>query len=221
MDRSLLSLSNISSKFKSKRLSEKWLDSLFLIFYENLKSVLIWENEKSTGENSQHSAIEWELIGDESFKVHHYKSGIIPFKTSLNERFSIFSCYTILNYYLNTLEHKVPFLKLNGITNEEKDKYILDNDYVLKLCAKLISWKYRYYGEFSIVCFKILKKLMDMRDSDSTVLKSKLEFLFGQIDEKERKGKDDKESEKSKDESKQSITGLVDRYISWLEQFNE
>ncbi|ODV83127.1 hypothetical protein CANARDRAFT_203776 [[Candida] arabinofermentans NRRL YB-2248] len=203
---SIRSTSIVSKKFKTKRLSERWLDSLFLIFYENLKSVLIWENERSNGggdlSSIQHTALEWELIGDECFKVRRFESGLIPFRTCLDSRFSIFSAYKLLNYFINYNSNETEFMKLNLIKNESRfNNYKLNHDFILKLICKLISWNYRYYGEFSIVIFKVLKILINADDSDSVLIKSKLEIFY------------ENEPDKNK------IVSVVDKYINWIEQF--
>lgn len=235
---STLSFADISNKFKSKRLSEKWLDSLFLIFYENLKNVLIYQNDLTTKPEIQYCPLEWELIGDECFKVHFYEEGLIPFSTCLNKRFSIFPCYKLLNYFLTYSKYENSFQELNIYVNNNKskeeieieknnlkNKLKLDSDYVLKLCCKLISWTSRFYGEFPIICFEVLKTLMSMPDCDSTVLKSKLEILLLEIEEEEKQNRKEANNEEKamyKDmESGQSISGLVERYISWLKQFEE
>lgn len=224
-NRSNISLTDISDKFKSKRLSEKWLDSLFLIFYENLKNVLIYQNELITKDDVQFCPLEWELIGDECFKVNFYEEGLIPFKTSLNKRFSIFGCYKLLNYFLKYSKYEKSFCELNNIENVGFEKVKLEPDYILKLCCKLISWNSRFYGEFPLVCFKVLKTLMNSADVDATVLKSKLEFLAVEFEQEEkikRKGATNDEKNMYKEMANgQGILGLVDRYISWLKQFED
>ncbi|VEU23390.1 DEKNAAC104670 [Brettanomyces naardenensis] len=224
------SLSRISSKFKQKRLSERWLDSLFLIFYENLKSVLIWENERRIREELEHSALEWELIGEECFKVRHYESGITPFQTALDSRFSIFACQELLEYYLTYSQKRLEFRVLNGLGKSKRERdggqaaYMLSEDFVLTIVCKLISWNYRYYGEFSVLCLKVLKNLMELSDSDSALVKSKLEFLFDEENPSEDGEKSGTKSPKREGrrksmEHRQGIAGVVSRYISWLDQF--
>jgi hypothetical protein len=260
-NKSTISLTDVSKKFKSKRLSEKWLDSLFLIFYENLKNVLIYENDLITKPNIQFCPLEWELIGNECFKVHYYKNGIVPFETCLNKRFSIFACYRILNYFLEYTQNEKLFKNLNLINDKDNEdsnnnnsnndddnnnndnnnnntdgektntddnsfkSIMLDTDYILKLTCQLISWTSRFYGEFPLLCFQVLETLMNSPDSDAVVLKSKLEFLILELEENDKKKRKDATSlEKSiyKDMvNGQSVLGLVDRYISWLAQFDD
>ncbi|GME82363.1 unnamed protein product [Ambrosiozyma monospora] len=248
------SLTRISTRFRSKRLSERWLDSLFLIFYENLRSALIWANERANAEDIttlQHIPLEWELIADECFKVHHFEQAMIPMKTCLDTRFSIFACTQLLEYYLYYTTKDIEFRKLNGIktnfqnghskvdgedsnTNGENGNansnntntngagaganasnassptstsrriasYALPEDYILKLVCKMISWNYRFYGEFSLLAFQVLKNLI--ASQDAVLIKSKLETFFNDEDPVTR----------------HSIVGLVDRYISWLQQFD-
>lgn len=212
---------DISSKFKSKRLSEKWLDSLFLIFYENLKNILIYKNDKS--KNNQYTALEWELIGEECYKVHFFEESILPFKNCLQKRFSVFASYKILKYFLEINQNDQSFKILNNLNNDEtKDKEIdeLDNDFILHTCCKLISWSARYYGEFPILCLQVMKTLMKMADYDATVLKSQLEFTM--LEQHKNKLKNDNGIDKSllkEMEYSQNISGIVERYLSWLDQF--
>lgn len=229
---STISLTDISNKFKSKRLSEKWLDSLFLIYYENLKNVLIYENDIKNKPNIQYSTTEWELIANECFKVHYFKEGLIPFQTCLNKRFSIFACYKLLNYYLDYSKHEKLFKELNGKESNDKnanDEYIneikINTDEILKLCCKLISWSARYYGEFPILCLQVFDELKNTTDLDSVVLKNKIEVILLDLETEEKKiRKEATSSEKTlyKDmDIGQNVMGLVDRYISWLDQFTD
>lgn len=227
---STLSLADISNRFKSKRLSEKWLDSLFLIFYENLKNVLIYQNDLVSKPDVQFCPLEWELIGEECFKVHFYAEGLVPFDTCLNQRFSIYACYKLLNHFLALTKHEAVFAELNLAGSDDdkrllKEKLTLDPDYVLKLCCKLISWTSRFYGELPLLCFETLQALMNMPDCDATVLKSKLEFLLLEMEDTEKKkhreATSDEKSLYRDMESSQGISGLVERYISWLKQFDE
>ncbi|KAG0672733.1 hypothetical protein C6P42_003160 [Pichia californica] len=225
---STLSLSNISNKFKSKRLSEKWLDSLFLILYENVKNVLIYQNDLISKPDITFNALEWELIGEECFKIHFYEEGLIPFDTCLNKRFSIFACYKILRYFIEYSKHEKSFQELN-IYGDNKELILkrlkLDNDYILKLCCKLISWNSRFYGEFPIICFEVFKILSNMRDYDFTILKSNMEILLLEMEEEEKNKRKQASNEDKvifKDmESSQGVGGLVDRYLGWLKQFED
>lgn len=218
---STVSLDDVSNKFKNKRLSEKWLDSLFLIFYENLKNVLIYQNDLATKENLQYSPLEWELIGDECFKVHYYREGLSPVETCLNKRFSLFTAYRLLELFIRSNSQDKVFkeLEVGGSGGFE-----LDVNFILKVCYKLISWNSRFYGEFPIICFQVLDIVMNMPDSGALVLKSKLEYMImeGDAENKERfKHALSVDKALFKElESSQGIMFLLDRYISWLSQFD-
>ncbi len=227
------SLSQISTRFRKKWLSERWLDSLFLIFYENMKSVLIWENERRGQDEIEHSALEWELIGNECFDVHHYESGVVPFQTALSDRFSIFGSMRLLEYYLSYTQNMQEFCILNRYNKMKAPKYsqiapyMLSENFVLTLVCKLISWNYRYYGEFSVLCLEVLKQLIDLSDSDSTFIKSKIAVLFKEEvqDGKTSGGGDkiispEKEGRRASMERYRGVSVVTDRLIAWLEQFN-
>lgn len=224
---SIKSISRISAKFKRKRLSERWLDSLFLIFYENLKSVLIWENERRGMDEIEHSALEWELIGDECFNVHHYESGIAPFMTAIGNRFSIFASQRLLEYYLYYTENWVEIRLLNQFPNKRQENlapYLLDTDFVLKITCELLCWNHRYYGEFSVLCIRVLRRIIETCDVDTQTLKGKVAVLLAPTEngkDLEKEAKSPKlESRRRSLEIKQGISGIVDRYLSWIELFN-
>ncbi|KAH3670564.1 hypothetical protein OGAPHI_001079 [Ogataea philodendri] len=186
------------SKFRGKRLSERWLDSLFLILYDNLKSVLIWENEKMNNEDApvQHIALEWELIAMECFSIHRFETSLVPYKTCLDNRFSVFAGYQLLRYYLNYTKHPTEFSKLHGI---KTTKYKLTEEYVLKLCCKLMSWNHRYYGDFSVECLEVLKIMLETQDP--VLIKDQVQGLF------------------EYDPDPHGLISLLDRNLRWLEQF--
>lgn len=225
------SLSRISTRFRKKWLSERWLDSLFLIFYENMKSVLIWENERRGQDEIEHSALEWELIGNECFDVHHYESGVVPFQTSLGDRFSVFGCIRLLRYYLLYTQNLQQFRILNRYDKMKTPKYsqlspyMLSENFVLTLVCKLISWNYRYYGEFSVLCLEVLRQLMNLTDSDSTFIKSKIAVLFSEEKSVDKEGdklmSPKKEGRRASMERCRGVSVIADRLIAWLEQFND
>lgn len=216
---SVRTLSRVSTRFRKKRLSERWLDSLFLILYENLRSVLLWENEQSGGEEVGHSALEWELIGNECMDVLHYESGLVPLETALSSRFSIFDCHTLLNYYLYYTESETEFLKMGNIRSKEsqaKKWFWLSDDFILLLLAKLISWNYRWYGEFSLLTFRVLKSLSQLPDNNLELIKNKIDLLYNRFDEQTAKI----ERHRHHTDMPATLAPVIDRYLSWLEQFD-
>ena len=227
----------VSSKFKSKRLSEKWLDSLFLIFYENLKNVLIYQNDLVSKGDVQFCPCEWELIGEECFKVHYYEDGLKPFETCMSNRFSIFASYRLLNHFLECTQHPKLYDALNEtVMNEADDEEVgaavelhspgrLTEDEVIRLCCQLMSWSARFYGEFPVVCMQILDTLMRQPECDSTVLKSKIEYMLLDLDAEQRKSRGAASaSEKTllRDmDGSQGMVGVSERILAWLAQFSD
>lgn len=210
------------NKFKFKRLSEKWLDSLFLIFYENLKNVLIYENDSTNKPLLSYTPLELELIGNECFNVHYFAQGLNAFDKSLDQRFSIFAAYKLLDYYLKYSENEKIFREINKLEN---DSFELDVDDILKLCCKLISWNARYYDEFPIIVLQTIKQIIKSNnDSDISVIKSKIEFIildFEKADKTNRKSATSEDKEIFREmETSQNIHGLLDRYLSWISQFD-
>lgn len=221
-DKSTISLTEISTRFKTKRLSEKWLDSLFLIFYENLKNVLIYQNELNANPDIQFCPLEWELVADECFRVHYFKESIVAYETCINKRFSVFAALKLLNHFLSYTTNERAFDALNG---EDESSAKLDEDFILNICCKLISWSARFYSEFPLICFQALATLINLPDSDATVVKSKLEYKLTEIEQQQQQKRmdmttSDKAVYREMDNS-QGVMALVDRYISWLQQFDQ
>lgn len=162
-----------SDTYKTKRLSEKWLDSLFIIFYSNLKRVLIWRNEidanKVNKKEIDIGPLQWELIGEDYFKALYFKEGVFPLSKAMEVRFSIFGAMRLLRYYLEVESNWEEFRELHLVNNEDVH---LPSEDVLSLCLDTISWNFKYYGEFPIICIEVLCKLIDTEMVDFSALKA-------------------------------------------------
>lgn len=111
--------------FKSKRLCERWLDSLFFMLYDDLKVVSLWEVEaKKTGNAIRHSTLEWELIGITAYRAKHYDLAISALRTSLTAKFSIISAQNLLNIFQEFFQNYDYFKRLN--INFDNNRYAKD-----------------------------------------------------------------------------------------------
>lgn len=174
---------------RNKRVAEQWLDSLFVIFYLNMKRVLVWKKEFS--ETLSLTPLQWELIGDEFYKIHHFKESLWPYSKSLIERFSIFISNHILDYWFEISLNWEQFHQLHLINDTQTD-YMLDMDILIDILLKTISWQSRFYNEFPLKCLLVLKVLIS-------------------------KGFLDLEQFKARDLG--PMEGVLDRMVNWLDQF--
>lgn len=183
-----------SETFKSKRLSEKWLDSLFIIFYSNLKRVLIWRNEIDASKINKKELtiqpLQWELIGEEYYKAHYFKEGLFPLTKALESRFSIFAATRILRYFLDTEKNWEEFKELHLVNDNDVR---LPEEYVLNVCLDTISWNFKYYGEFPVICIEVLRQLLDAEMLELDSLKAR-DVPVG-------------------------MASVVERLVGWLSQF--
>ncbi|KAI6246728.1 hypothetical protein HI914_04655 [Erysiphe necator] len=119
------------SRFNNKRLCERWLDSLFMVLYEDLRIYTIWRTEMAQFRAQQmqykKSAEEWEILGSLAERLHHRSEAMEAYRACLSIRFSPKA--------------------LKGILSEfEAEKSTRD---IVASVIRLITWQYRWYSEFS------------------------------------------------------------------------
>ncbi|RKF76419.1 Uncharacterized protein C31F10.16 [Golovinomyces cichoracearum] len=119
------------SRFNNKRLCERWLDSLFMVLYEDLRIYTIWRTEMAQYRAQQmqykKSAEEWEILGSLAQRLHHRTEALEAYRACLSIRFSPKA--------------------LKGILPElENEKNTRDT---VASVIRLITWQYRWYSEFS------------------------------------------------------------------------
>lgn len=179
---------------RGKRLSEKWLDSLFIIFYSNLKRVLVWRSEMDASRigkrELQIGPLQWELIGEEYYKTHHFQEGSFPFKQALGARFSPFAATKILNHYLQAETRWEEYRELHLLHEDAHP----DPEWTLKTCLSLISWHARAYTEFPLLCVEVLRTMLARNDLELDTLKAR--------------------------EVEPNMLGLIERLCGWLDQFS-
>ncbi|GMM29865.1 Bch2 protein [Martiniozyma asiatica (nom. inval.)] len=229
-----------TATFKSKRLSEKWLDSLFLIFYNNLKRSLIWMNELSAAAVNEKTlnvtGIQWEIIAQEMFYTHKYPEGVVCYAKALQNRFSIFAAEKLLKYWLivrkeiesggkgwfaesNLVNEKWGIYNL-PLTSEDMSKKSdaeilttavanLNKPNVLDLLLETMSWKLKYYGEFSPLCVSVLRALMNA-GIDGDYIKSRLNASQIEV------GRDTKSNIENS-----GMLSVIDRLLGWVAQFED
>lgn len=131
------------SRFNNKRLCERWLDSLFMVLYEDLRIYTIWRTEMAQYRAQQmqykKSAEEWEILGSLAERLHYQNEAIEAYRACLSIRFSPKA--------------------LKGIfPGFEAEKNARD---IVASIIRLITWQYRWYSEFSPELFFIVRTLIE------------------------------------------------------------
>lgn len=119
------------ARFNNKRLCERWLDSLFMVLYEDLRIYTIWRTEmaqyRAQSLSYKKSASEWEILGSLAERLHHKSEAIEAYRNCLAIRFSPKA--------------------LKGVMGEYDEKK--DTRELVAAVIRLITWQYRWYSEFS------------------------------------------------------------------------
>lgn len=140
---------------RAKRLCERWLDNLFMLLYEDLKSYTLWQAEQLhfEAQNTQYTktTFEWELLGLCAYRLGHYREAAKAFQAGLRQRFSAQSCRKLLQFYLKE-RRQVKTGARSDMTSSQTITTItsLDNR-IIDLCVKLCCWNHRWYSEFSVI----------------------------------------------------------------------
>jgi hypothetical protein len=128
------------SRFNNKRLCERWLDSLFMVLYEDLRIYTIWRTEMAQYRAQQmqykKSAEEWEILGSLANRLHHPDEAAEAYRACLAIRFSPKALKGILN----------EFESENGNGKAAQGKNTRE---IVAAVIRLITWQYRWYSEFS------------------------------------------------------------------------
>ncbi|KAG9247598.1 Chs5p-Arf1p-binding proteins-domain-containing protein [Calycina marina] len=119
------------SRFNNKRLCERWLDSLFMVLYEDLRIYTIWRTEMAQYRAQQmqykKSAEEWEILGSLASRLHHQAEAVEAYRQCLQIRFSPKALTGLLGDF-------------------EREKNTRET---IASVIRLITWQYRWYSEFS------------------------------------------------------------------------
>ncbi|ONH66275.1 Chitin biosynthesis protein CHS6 [Cyberlindnera fabianii] len=156
-----------------KRQCERWLDDLFLVLYEDLRVVLIVENELQNQRQLKHSALEWELIGLTGLRTHHFKNAVAALRTALNVRFDIISARSLIQIWELRYLNKDASITQSLMNNGSIDMSL---DVVLDVIMKVIAYNIRFYNEFSLDVVLFLKRFFAMYDSELVQNKIQVQF---------------------------------------------
>lgn len=131
------------SKLNTKRLCERWLDSLFMVLYEDLRVYTIWRTQMAQSRAQQmsykKSAEEWEILGALAERLQHTDEAIEAYRACLSLRFSPKALAGILRVFEQTKS-----------TRETVASVI-----------RLVTWQYRWYSEFSPELLHTIRTLIE------------------------------------------------------------
>ncbi|KAL5604009.1 uncharacterized protein BROUX77_004195 [Berkeleyomyces rouxiae] len=137
------SSSNHLSKLNTKRLCERWLDSLFMVLYEDLRVYTIWRTQmaqyRAQSMQYRKSAEEWEILGALAERLQHTDEAVEAYRACLSMRFSPKA--------------------LSGISRAfERTKSTRETVGAL---IRLITWQYRWYSDFSPELLRTIRILIE------------------------------------------------------------
>ncbi|KAH7127505.1 Chs5p-Arf1p-binding proteins-domain-containing protein [Dactylonectria macrodidyma] len=131
------------SKLNTKRLCERWLDSLFMVLYEDLRVYTIWRTQMAQYRAQQiqykKSAEEWEILGALAERLQHTDEAVEAYRACLSLRFSPKALAGILRVFESTKS-----------TRETVASVI-----------RLVTWQYRWYSEFSPELLHTIRTLIE------------------------------------------------------------
>lgn len=150
------SIDTTASYLRAKRLCERWLDNLFMLLYEDLKTYTLWQGEQVyfEAQNSTYNKLtfEWELYGLCANRLGHFPEAAQAFQKGLSQRFASLSAKKLLEYYINerTRIRQLSNLSNSNMTSGQIMSRINELDQqIIDLIVKICCWNHRWYIEFS------------------------------------------------------------------------
>ncbi|XP_044719679.1 chAPs (Chs5p-Arf1p-binding proteins) domain-containing protein [Hirsutella rhossiliensis] len=131
------------SRLNTKRLCERWLDSLFMVLYEDLRVYTIWRTQMAQYRAQQihykKSAEEWEILGALAERLQHSDEAVEAYRACLTLRFSPKALAGVLRVF-----------ERNKSTRE-----------TIASVIRLVTWQYRWYSEFSPQLLHTIRTLIE------------------------------------------------------------
>lgn len=131
------------SRLNNKRLCERWLDSLFMVLYEDLRVYTIWRTQmaqyRAQSMQYKKSAEEWEILGSLAERLQHHEEAVEAYRACLAQRFSPKALSGILRVH-------------------EKSKNTRET---VASVIRLVTWQYRWYSEFSPELLYTIRTLIE------------------------------------------------------------
>ncbi|KAK1836577.1 Bud site selection protein 7 [Podospora conica] len=131
------------TRLNNKRLCERWLDSLFMVLYEDLRVYTIWRTQmaqyRAQSMQYKKSAEEWEILGSLADRLQHTDEAVEAYRACLSIRFSPKALSGILKVF-----------EANRNTRE-----------TVAATIRLVTWQYRWYSEFSPDLLHTIRMLIE------------------------------------------------------------
>ncbi|KAI0421100.1 chaps-domain-containing protein [Xylaria grammica] len=135
------------SRLNNKRLCERWLDSLFMVLYEDLRVYTIWRTQmaqyRAQSMQYKKSAEEWEILGALAERLQHHDEAAEAYRACLAARFSPKALSGILRAFLRS---------------SQKQETTRDT---VGAVIRLVTWQYRWYSEFSPELLHTIRVLIE------------------------------------------------------------
>lgn len=152
--------------FKKKRLCERWLDNLFMVLYDDLKTYTMWQAEvihfQAQKTVYEKLPLEWEYLGMCAFRLHHYKESAVAFQNALESRFAPVCTRNLLKYYRMEVEGLQRKILSGREAGQQLERKITIFDYrIVELVVKLTAWNHRWYCEFAPYLLKTLAAVVE------------------------------------------------------------
>lgn len=168
---------------RSKRLCERWLDNLFMLLYEDLKTYTLWQTEQLYFE-AQYSkynklTFEWELFGLCARRLGHLPEAARAFQKGLSQRFSAECARRLLEYCVK--ERQRLRIQAGSPSADTTSSAIMArmNDLdssIIDLVVKICCWNHRWYIEFSILLLDALSEAV--QDMGMTKISNEISARF-------------------------------------------
>lgn len=170
---------------RSKRLCERWLDNLFMLLYEDLKTYTLWQTEQLYFE-AQYSkynklTFEWELFGLCARRLGHYPEAARAFQRGLSQRFSAECARRLLEYCVQ--ERQRVRIQANSESTDVTSSAIITrinelDSTIIDLVVKICCWNHRWYIEFSIILLDALSEAV--QDMGLTKISNEISVRFSE-----------------------------------------
>lgn len=161
------------SENKQKRICSRWLDSMFMILYKDLKYFNKWQvqlmkltNGEDLGPDAdknvfQGSCFEYELLGNLSSRLNKKAESKFAYKQALSLRFSNIASKNMVPILFEERDELVKKGFNNTLSSETVAKMVdeIDNQIITHL-INLSIWRHRWYMEFSIFVISSFKKIL-------------------------------------------------------------
>lgn len=169
-----VSMESEKIKNKTKRICSRWLDSMFMILYKDLKYFNKWQvqlmkltNGEDLGQEHdasifQGSCFEYELLGNLSLRLNKKAESKFAYQQALSLRFSNIASKNMVPILIEERDAIVQKGFSKKLTSETVTKMVdtIDNQIITHL-TNISIWRHRWYMEFSIFVIMNFKRVLN------------------------------------------------------------